>query len=171
MTGADGAEVHECTESSNTLARRDALDILPLDAEHLEDCLDLDRLCFRGLWTREQWRSELVDPHRPCLGQWQEGRLVAMACAWLILDELHITLVAVDPTRRQQGLAQGLLRALLQRSRQLGAARATLEVGSGNRAALALYRAVGFQTAGIRRGYYSNGEDALIQWLTLAALG
>jgi ribosomal-protein-alanine N-acetyltransferase len=170
MAGADGAEVHECTESSNTLARHDALDILPLDAEHLEHCLDLDQLCFGGLWTREQWRNELVDPQRPGLGQWQEGRLVAMACAWLVLDELHITLVAVDPTRRQQGLAQDLLRVLLQRSRQLGAARATLEVGSGNRAALALYRALGFQTAGIRRGYYSNGEDALIQWLTLAAL-
>jgi len=170
MTGADGAGVHECTESGDTLARHDALDILPLDAEHLEDCLGLDQLCFGGLWSLEQWRSELVDPQRPGLGLWHEDRLMALACAWLILDELHITLVAVDPTRRQQGLAQNLLRALLQRSRQLGAARATLEVGSGNRAALALYRTLGFQTAGIRRGYYSNGEDALIQWLTLAAL-
>ena len=168
MAGADGAGIHECTESSSTLARFEALHAAPLDRAQLEDCLGLDQRCFGGLWSRQQWGRELADPQRPGLGLWQDGRLVAMACAWLILDELHITLVAVDPTQRRLGLAQGLLGALLLRSHQLGAAKATLEVGSGNRAALALYQALGFQTTGVRRGYYSNGEDALIQWLDLA---
>jgi ribosomal-protein-alanine N-acetyltransferase len=63
-----------------------------------------------------------------------------------------------------------LLRVLLSHCHQQGAAKATLEVGSGNRAALALYRALGFQTTGVRRGYYSNGEDALIQWVDLTGI-
>jgi ribosomal-protein-alanine N-acetyltransferase len=167
MAGADGAGIHECTESSSTLARFEALHAAPLDRAQLEDCLGLDQRCFGGLWSRQQWGRELADPQRPGLGLWQDGRLVAMACAWLIVDELHITLVAVDPTRRRLGLAQGLLRALLQVGLQLGAAKATLEVGSRNRAALALYRALGFQTTGVRRAYYSDGEDALIQWLDI----
>jgi ribosomal-protein-alanine N-acetyltransferase len=143
-----------------------------LEPSHLQACLALDQLCFgsstsNGLWSCEQWRNELTDPQRPGLGLWQGGRLMAMACSWLILDELHITLVAVHPARRRQGLAQQLLHALLQQGRRLGATRATLEVSSGNPAALALYRALGFQTAGVRRAYYSNGDDALIQWLDL----
>ncbi len=134
----------------------------------LQACLDLDELCFGGLWSPRQWGSELADPQRPGLGLWQQGRLVAMACSWLIVDELHITLVAVDPSRRRRGLAQGLLAALLRCGRERGATRATLEVGSDNIGAQVLYRTLGFQTAGVRRKYYSNGEDALIEWLDLA---
>lgn len=170
MTGADGAGINECKESSAAAAPAGLgpdQHPVPLGPELLQACLELDRLCLGGLWTAEQWRRELADPQRPGLGLPQGERLLAMACAWLVVDELHITLVAVDPAHRQRGLARGLLAALLRRGRELGAARATLEVGSANPAALALYRAVGFRTAGVRRRYYSNGDDALIQWLNL----
>jgi [ribosomal protein S18]-alanine N-acetyltransferase len=140
---------------------------VPLAPPDLQACLALDRLCLGGLWSEQQWRTELADPQRPGLGLTQGGRLLAIACAWLVVDELHLTLVAVDPAHRRRGLAQELVRALLQRGRELGAARATLEVASGNPAALALYRTLGFRTAGVRRRYYSNGDDALIQWLDL----
>jgi ribosomal-protein-alanine N-acetyltransferase len=159
MTGAGAARSAECTEPGGPAAL--------LRPEHLQHCLDLDRLCFGGLWTGPQWQRELADRQRPGLGLWREGQLVAMGCAWLIVDELHITLVAVDPAHRRQGLAQGVLAGLLERGRRLGAEGATLEVASNNQAALALYRALGFKTRGVRRRYYSTGEDALIQWLDL----
>jgi [ribosomal protein S18]-alanine N-acetyltransferase len=159
----------ECTESGDATAPLGTGRTAALEPSQLQACLALDQLCFGGLWSSEQWRNELDDPHRPGLGLWQGGQLMAMACSWLILDELHITLVAVDPSRRRQGLAHQLLQALLQQGRRLGATRATLEVSRGNPAALALYRALGFQTAGVRRAYYSNGDDALIQWLDLKA--
>jgi ribosomal-protein-alanine N-acetyltransferase len=170
MTGADGAGINECKESgapAGPAGPRAPLTPVSLGPAELQACLALDRYCLGGLWSAQQWRTELADPLRVGLGLMQAGRLLAIACAWLIVDELHITLVAVDPAHRRRGLAQGLLRALLQRGRELGAARATLEVGSGNPAGLALYRAVGFRTTGVRRGYYSNGDDALIQWLEL----
>ena len=69
----------------------------PLAPRHLEDCLALDATALGGLWSREQWRRELEEDGRPGVGLWQQGQLVAMACGWLILEELHITLVAVDP--------------------------------------------------------------------------
>lgn len=170
MAGADGAGGDECTESGSRPARGPGLTTSLLDAHQLENCLALDQRCFGGLWSRQQWCKELADPHRPGLGLWQDGRLVATACAWLILDELHITLVAVDPSRRRLGLGRLVLRALLLHGLALGAARATLEVSRGNQAALALYQTLGFQTTGVRRNYYSTGEDALIQWLDLASL-
>ena len=79
----------------------------------------------------------------------------------------HCNGVAVDPLQRRQGLGRQVLQALLSHGQRLGAERATLEVATSNTAAVALYRALGFGDAGIRRGYYRNGDDALIQWLRL----
>ena len=142
-----------------------ALELLgPLGPADLEACLALDGLSLGGFWSPDQWRRELLEEPRPAVGLWRRGRLEAMACGWLVLDELHITLVAVDPRRRRQGLGRRVLEALLQRGRGLGAERATLEVASDNTAALALYRRCGFDTAGVRRRYYRDGSDALIQW-------
>jgi len=139
----------------------------PLTPAHLEPCLALDQRCLGGLWSRRQWLSELSEAQRPGLGAWLDTTLVAMACGWLILEELHITLVAVDSQRRRRGLGGRLLAALLAEGRCRGAERATLEVASTNAAALRLYARAGFQEAGRRRGYYRNGDDALIQWLKL----
>jgi ribosomal-protein-alanine N-acetyltransferase len=90
--------------------------------------------------------------------------LLGVACGWLIADELHITVIAVDPSVRQRGHGKRLLSALLQQARQKGAIYATLEVASNNPAAIALYSDAGFQSAGTRLKYYSDGSDALIQW-------
>jgi ribosomal-protein-alanine N-acetyltransferase len=140
----------------------------PLGVADLEACLALDGRCLNGLWSRRQWRTELTDPQRPGLGLWQDGRLQAMACGWLVLDELHITLVAVDPDARRRGLGSLVLRGLLESAADRGAERATLEVASTNIAALALYRRLGFREAGRRPAYYRNGDDALIHWLRLS---
>jgi ribosomal-protein-alanine N-acetyltransferase len=141
-----------------------------LAPEHLEACLVLDTAALGGLWSREQWRRELEEAGRPGVGLWHQGQLVAMACGWLIVDELHVTLVAVAPERRRLGLGRQVLEALLRRGRAGGASRATLEVASTNDAARALYGACGFREAGLRRGYYRNGDDALIEWCNLAVV-
>ncbi|MCS5699312.1 GNAT family N-acetyltransferase [Cyanobium sp. FGCU-52] len=137
--------------------------------EHLEDCVALDAAALGGLWSREQWWRELEEAGRPGVGLWLQGQLVAMACGWLIVDELHVTLVAVALERRRLGLGRQVLEALLRRGRAAGASRATLEVAASNAAARSLYAACGFREAGVRRGYYRNGDDALIQWVNLTA--
>jgi len=76
-------------------------------------------------------------------------------------------MVATDPAHRRQGLGRQVLAALLAAALEQGASRATLEVAATNPAALALYSGLGFSVAGVRRGYYRNGDDALIQWLRL----
>jgi len=145
--------------------------VRPLEPCHLEACLALDQSCLKGLWSRSQWVTELADPQRPGLGLWQQCQLRAMACGWLVVDELHVTLVAVAPSQQRQGLGRLVLSALLEQGRLLGAHHATLEVAAGNQAACALYRSAGFAEAGRRRRYYRNGEDALIQWRRLQSDG
>ncbi|PSB37186.1 GNAT family N-acetyltransferase [Aphanothece minutissima] len=138
--------------------------LVPADAAA---CLALDRAALGGLWSLEQWRRELEEEGRPGLGLRRGADLLAMASGWLVVDELHITLVAVAPDQRRRGLGRRVLQALMAAGRERGARHATLEVAAGNGPGIALYEALGFRTAGIRHGYYRNGEDALIQWVNL----
>lgn len=139
-----------------------------LVAEDLPACLSLDLQALGGLWSEEQWQRELMEPNRPVVGLLDErGALLAMASAWLVLDELHITAVAVHPDHRRLGLGRLVLEGLLSLALQAGAARATLEVAKTNGAARALYAALGFKEIAIRRDYYRNGDDALIQFKQL----
>lgn len=89
--------------------------------------------------------------------------IVAFCAGWLFEDELHINTIAVDVTRRRQGIGRALLQAVL---RDTGARRATLEVRASNTAALALYESLGFAVTATRPAYYENPEEnALILWL------
>jgi ribosomal-protein-alanine N-acetyltransferase len=85
----------------------------------------------------------------------------------MVANELQLTLVVVDPNWRGKGLGRQLLGALLRQAANQGCRNATLEVAADNQPALGLYAALGFQSTGIRRGYYRNGSDALIQWLKI----
>ena len=92
------------------------------------------------------------------------GGIVGYSGMWLMVDEAHITTIAVDPAYRSlRALASCSSCALLDRAQDLGAAEATLECRVSNRVAQALYRKYTFRDAGIRKRYYSDdGEDALI---------
>jgi ribosomal-protein-alanine N-acetyltransferase len=91
--------------------------------------------------------------------------ILAIGCSWTILEEAHITLLAVDFDYQRQGLGQALLYCLLKAAHDRGLERSTLEVRASNQAAIALYEKFGFQTAGRRKRYYAEtGEDALVLW-------
>lgn len=91
--------------------------------------------------------------------------LLGIACLWAILEEAHITILAVHPDYQRQGLGQVLLWALLRLAWKRGLEWATLEVRVSNQAAIALYQKFGFSEVGRRRRYYQDtGEDALILW-------
>lgn len=104
--------------------------------------------------------NDAPNPSDACL-----AGLLGLGCVWFIVDEAHLTLLAIHPDYRGQGLGQALLGALMQAARWHDMARATLEVRVSNAAAIALYQKFGFKTAGRRRNYYQNPrEDALILW-------
>ncbi len=91
-----------------------------------------------------------------------------MILARLAADEAEVLTVAVVPERRQQGLGARLVSEAAGEARRRGAVRLFLEVSTRNPAARALYRALGFEQVGRRRGYYADGSDALTLRLTLA---
>ena len=89
--------------------------------------------------------------------------IMGMAGIWLMVEEAHITTIAVRKSYKQQGLGERLLISIIDLARELHARIVTLEVRISNTVAQALYEKYGFSKAGIRKKYYSdNAEDALI---------
>jgi hypothetical protein len=87
---------------------------------------------------------------------------------WVLLDEAHVTNIAVREAFRGRGLGERLFREMMAVARMQGAKRMTLEVRVSNERAQRLYRKLGFEPSGVRPGYYTdNGEDALIMWADL----
>jgi len=146
------------------------LKLKSLTPDDLGAILELDQACFSGLWTLEGYQRELDSPNSDLLGIFaphSSTSLLGMGCFWTILEEAHITIVAVHPQYQGQGLGQALIYSLLKTASDRNLERATLEVRASNQAAISLYQKFEFKTAGRRRGYYQdNGEDALILWLS-----
>lgn len=164
------------------------IEIKHLDSEHLPEAVDLDRLCFGGLWAIEGYRRELDSPNSDLLGLWmwetedsESGQnradthhpsslqvrpmLIGVGCLWAILEEAHIIMLAIHPSFQRQGLGQALLLALLKSAHDRQLERSTLEVRDSNLAAVSLYKKFGFKEAGRRKRYYEDtGEDALVMW-------
>ncbi len=87
--------------------------------------------------------------------------------AWEVADELELLHLVIDRTARRRGFGGALLDELLAHGRRRGLSAVHLEVRVSNEGALTLYRSRGFREEGVRRGYYGDGEDALVLTLPL----
>lgn len=136
---------------------------VPGDAEQIAA---IDAICFALPWSRNALHEDIAENERAVYLVAERGnQILGYAGMWIIFDEAHITNVAILPQFRRQGLAKRIVTVLLQEASAQGARFQTLEVRISNSAAIRLYEDLGFQGAGIRKGYYSdNNEDALIMW-------
>jgi len=135
----------------------------------LDQVLRIERLSFSAPWSRAAFLSELLENDRARYFVARIGdQVVGYTGMWIIIDEGHITNVAVHPHWRNRGIATQLLDALHDVARANGVRRMTLEVRKSNIVAHTLYEKLGFRDAGIRRAYYrDNNEDAIIMWKEL----
>lgn len=93
----------------------------------------------------------------------EDGQILAFAGAWMILEEGHITNIAVQKEHRGRGIGKAITSALVQYAANLGVQYMTLEVRRSNLVAQSLYRSLNFLELGYRKRYYEdNGEDALL---------
>ncbi|MGI8649031.1 MAG: ribosomal protein S18-alanine N-acetyltransferase [Rubrobacter sp.] len=128
----------------------------------LDKVMRLDALCLPVPWSATVWKSELTSPLGLHLVAEREGEIVAQIGAKRVLDELHVTTIAVLPERRRRGLARDLIATASQCSPE--ARLLTLEVRSKNPGARAFYKSLGFHEIGVRPRYYGD-DDAVVMTL------
>ena len=131
-----------------------------------DDIAALEVVCFADPWSKESLVYELTEnPRAVYIVAEVEGHVVGYVGVWGIVDEGHITNVAVSPDYRRKNIGSLLIYHMLKATIQAGFVSHTLEVRAGNAPAQALYRKFGFEESGVRKGYYQdNGEDAIIMW-------
>ena len=146
--------------------------IRPMVMDDLPAVLTIDRLSFPTPWSERSYRFELErNPTSrlfvaESIGH-EEPAIVGFVGYWLIVDEVHISTIAVHPDFRRMGIGEKMLINALEQAIRSGAALATLEVRVTNQAAVDLYHKYGFQIVGRRSRYYrDNNEDALLMTLT-----
>ncbi len=138
--------------------------LAPLTIKDLAEVAVIENVSFAAPWPTSAYTTELsTNRLARYVGARMSGTLVGFGGIWLMVDEAHVTTMAVLPESRRSGVATVLLLELLQEARRGGARVATLDVRVSNADAQRLYLAFGFIEVGRRIRYYDdNGEDALI---------
>ena len=131
--------------------------------DDFEQVVAIDQASFSLPWPARSFHFELTDnPASRCWVADLEGRVVCMAVAWLIVDEIHIATFATHPDYRQRGIGKKLLLHTLRSAKDEGAIASFLEVRESNDAALEMYRKFGYVESGRREGYYKDNNEAAI---------
>ena len=124
----------------------------------------IEAATFARPWKREDFVREMTK--NVCaryLVAEEDGQIIGFAGAWIVLDEAHVTNIAVAADCRGRGIGRMLTEALMQYAANLGVVYVTLEVRRSNAVAQSLYKSVGFEYVGVRKRYYEdNGEDAFL---------
>jgi ribosomal-protein-alanine N-acetyltransferase len=155
----------------------------PMTLADIGQVMEIEQVAFSTPWSSRAYRYEITEnDHSTMLvvrprstpgdrlvrlkrsfGLAKPGPVLGYAGFWLLVEDAHICTIAVHPLWRHQGLGEMLILSLLERSMELDALRATLEVRVSNRSAQALYRKYSFEIVSRRKRYYANdNEDAYI---------
>ncbi|HEY8298640.1 MAG TPA: ribosomal protein S18-alanine N-acetyltransferase [Candidatus Baltobacteraceae bacterium] len=142
------------------------LTIASMTEHDIKEVMRIEAQSFATTWPENAFHNEL---HENKLAHYFVGRIddriVAYGGIWVILEDSHVTTIAVTPEYRGRKFGEYLLLHMLEVAIDRGASWMTLEVREGNAGAQALYRKYGFTTVSTRKGYYSdNNENAFVMW-------
>jgi ribosomal-protein-alanine N-acetyltransferase len=133
-----------------------------IEAMRESDIADVLAIEAGAAMNEEQLRGELARTWaRLWVAREDDGHVSAFLVSWVVADEIHVLNVATLPARRRSGLARALMMHVIEIGRTERFRHVLLEVRRSNRAAIALYRAVGFFAMGVRAKYYPDDEDAV----------
>ena len=140
-----------------------------MQEEDLDQVAQIEQEIFSIPWSREGFQNSLRSEDTiymvACVRRGKTEKIIAYCGLLRSFEEADITNVAVQEKYRGQGAARLMLSALMEEGRKQGIERFTLEVRTGNAAAIHLYETLGFHGVGVRKNFYEKpAEDALIMW-------
>ncbi|WP_319533272.1 ribosomal protein S18-alanine N-acetyltransferase [uncultured Cohaesibacter sp.] len=145
--------------------------------EDISVLTDIHAQCFARGWSASEFQSLLADKLVDCLVLRRSSFLATDQIAGFVLarsvtDEAEILTIAVDPDHQNSGCGRQLMEGLMRKLYGDRVAKLFLEVDASNEPALSLYRGLGFEKVGERKGYYTSANDtpslALIMQVNLS---
>ncbi|MEK4520653.1 ribosomal protein S18-alanine N-acetyltransferase [Psychrobacillus sp. FSL W7-1457] len=136
--------------------------------EDIDQVLLIEEEAFAHPWTREAFEHEMTTNLYSyyLVAETEEKDIVGYCGMWIVMDESHITNVAVAERMRGHRIGEGLMREAIRIVKSQKGVLMTLEVRVSNTIAKNLYYKLGFQDGGIRKNYYTDTqEDALVMWV------
>lgn len=151
------------------LVQQESIYIRPMTLDDVDQVMVVEHNAFDVPWSRHAFENELINNHFAFYFVAQyDTRIIGYCGVWIIVDEAHITNLAVLSQYRGRKVGETLLRHVILYAKSKQARTISLEVRVSNDVAKNLYRKLGFRSGGIRKNYYSNnGEDALVMWVRL----
>lgn len=132
-------------------------------AKYLSAVMLIEPEAYPEPWTENMFRQELGNESSEFFVAFSEGVLVGYGGFWRVAGEAHITSVTIACDYRGRGVGRRLVEYIMRTAGDLGLTEATLEVRESNRHAFNLYKSMGFEVIGRRKGYYrKTNEDALV---------
>lgn len=139
--------------------------IRPMIKDDVDAVYIVEENCFVDPWSKESIRKELKNNLAKYLVAQLDNKIVGYVGVWFVVDEGHITNVAVHSDYRGKKIGDKLVKEMVELCKENNIIAMTLEVRASNTVAQNLYRKYGFKMGGIRKEYYSdNKEDAIIMW-------
>lgn len=141
--------------------------IKPMQKKDIEDVLKIEEQAYgEHHWSKDSFYGELANNLAHYYSAFDiNGKLVGYAGSWRVIDEAHITTIAISSDLKRKKIGEALLNRIIEDCYKNEIKYITLEVRVSNIAAISLYEKYGFKSLGARKGYYqNNNEDALIMW-------
>ena len=124
----------------------------------------VDQACFSHNWTQDSYQTETKNILSNYIVAEVDGEIIGFGGFWQVIDEAHITNIAVMADYRQTGVGQNIINAMLALALEKGCVAMTLEVRGDNQPAINFYLKNQFTREGRRKDYYGLGMDAIIMW-------
>jgi ribosomal-protein-alanine N-acetyltransferase len=134
----------------------------PLFQEDLPSMADIEAVCSKNPWGFGMLKEAVVLRGGFGLGVEEGGRLLGFGLFYRVLDECQVMTLCVHPGHRRRGVGRLLMEGAKKAASRQGAEKMSLEVRKSNVAAQGLYAQLGFFRVGVRKGYYRDGEDAVL---------
>ena len=141
------------------------------NTSHLENILQIEEMVFTQPWTRNQLKKDLTLTNNAENWVYKEGhQIVGYILGWKVMDEFHLNNIAVHPEYLRRSIGKELIRHIISRISYYIKV-ILLEVSANNIPANKCYKSLGFTQRGIRKDYYSKGDDAILYYLDLIKNG
>ena len=141
--------------------------ISQMNSNDIDDVVQIESEAYgEHHWSKSSFYDEMKNNlAKYYCARTSDGKTVAYAGTWNIIDEGHITTIAVKPEYMRRHIGEALIIKILENCYENKIKYLTLEVRESNVPAIELYKKYGFSSLGTRKGYYQdNNEDALIMW-------